>query len=360
MRKILVLILIAHICKGQNLVQNNSFELSEAKISTIDNSAFRVSNEKEFAKRARGFYSVSASSPDIIDSKNKKMQWSDFGDTILTDFRAKTGDIAVGLRLSGCDKVPLFCKEFLIAPLTEPLTIGEKYVISFWYSRMKGSVIVPLHVYLSDTMLDKNPVLYKLGIKPQINIKIDSQNKPFEWVEFRDTIVAARNTRFVVIGNFSNDSDIQAIKPQNEQIFTKSYYFIDDIFVGNIHQKVVEKPLKSTIDTLTLEDIDFDFNSSQLNPNELKKLAFVDAYLSQHKVQKIDIVGHTDNIGTLDFNQKLSEARAKSIYEYLSKKYPLLQISYKGEGANMPKYDNNTPNRKKNRRVEILITKSDN
>ncbi len=86
---------------------------------------------------------------------------------------------------------------------------------------------------------------------------------------------------------------------------------------------------------------------------ELDKLA---AMLSQNPSSKIQIAGHTDNIGDSRLNQALSENRAKVILNYLlSKGIDEERLSYKGFGGTQPIVENNTEeNRKKNRRVEIL------
>ena len=71
----------------------------------------------------------------------------------------------------------------------------------------------------------------------------------------------------------------------------------------------------------------------------------------------IQINGHTDNVGTDEYNQKLSVNRAKSVYNYLvSNGVPEKRISSKGFGSTMPIDDNETDSgRARNRRVEIEI-----
>jgi OOP family OmpA-OmpF porin len=70
---------------------------------------------------------------------------------------------------------------------------------------------------------------------------------------------------------------------------------------------------------------------------------------------KIEIVGHTDNRGTLTFNQKLSENRAKAIIEYFIKEgVNSERLSSKGLGLTQPIDTNDTlEGRAKNRRVEL-------
>ena len=75
---------------------------------------------------------------------------------------------------------------------------------------------------------------------------------------------------------------------------------------------------------------------------------------------KITIIGHTDNVGPVSYNQVLSEKRAKSIYDQLIKKgVQSGKLTYKGYGEEKPVVPNDTKeNRQLNRRVEFEILKN--
>jgi outer membrane protein OmpA-like peptidoglycan-associated protein len=72
---------------------------------------------------------------------------------------------------------------------------------------------------------------------------------------------------------------------------------------------------------------------------------------------KIEISGHTDNIGSAPLNSKLSEARAKTVVDYLIQKgIDPTRMVFKGYGSLQPIAENSTPaGRAKNRRVEFKI-----
>ena len=72
---------------------------------------------------------------------------------------------------------------------------------------------------------------------------------------------------------------------------------------------------------------------------------------------KVGVYGHTDNVGNLDANQKLSEERARSVKSYLISKGLLeKRIESKGFGQNQPIADNKTASGKaQNRRVQIVL-----
>ena len=79
--------------------------------------------------------------------------------------------------------------------------------------------------------------------------------------------------------------------------------------------------------------------------------------LEQHPSIKIELRGHTDNQGTVDHNQKLSEARAKAVADYLiGKGIDKRRLTWVGFGKSQPVADNATAEgRSKNRRVEYRI-----
>lgn len=120
-----------------------------------------------------------------------------------------------------------------------------------------------------------------------------------------------------------------------------------------------EKLSNSNIgDKFLLNRIFFEFNSYELlavSNFELDKLYDI---LESNKNIKIDICGHTDNIGSERYNKKLSLQRAETVYKYLLDKGILAnRMKFKGFGTTSPVADNTTEEgREKNRRVEIIIT----
>jgi len=72
---------------------------------------------------------------------------------------------------------------------------------------------------------------------------------------------------------------------------------------------------------------------------------------------RLEISGHTDNVGSYRANLKLSEARAKSVVDYLvGQGIDKKRLEYKGYSFNEPIADNNTEEgRSQNRRVEFKI-----
>ena len=72
---------------------------------------------------------------------------------------------------------------------------------------------------------------------------------------------------------------------------------------------------------------------------------------------KIEISGHTDNVGDANFNLKLSENRASAVYNYLlEQKIAPERLTFKGYGQTQPIADNSTEEGKSlNRRTEFMV-----
>ncbi len=128
--------------------------------------------------------------------------------------------------------------------------------------------------------------------------------------------------------------------------------------------KVTTKPLEvqpvEVGGQYTINDINFASNSAVIEPSSLIVLEQFAQYLKDNPNMKIEIRGHTDNVGDDNRNMDLSNERAFAVFEILTSKYgvPRAQISgAKGYGETKPIADNNTEaGRTKNRRTEFVIT----
>lgn len=105
----------------------------------------------------------------------------------------------------------------------------------------------------------------------------------------------------------------------------------------------------------------FDIDKSDLTADAKPTLNKLVEVLNKYPDTNIELQGHTDDTGPANYNQSLSERRAKAVDGYLtSKGIPAKRIRTKGFGETVPKYDNTTASgRAQNRRVEFLITAND-
>ena len=102
----------------------------------------------------------------------------------------------------------------------------------------------------------------------------------------------------------------------------------------------------------------FGFDRSDLTSSAEGNLKDLVTILNKYPDTNIEIQGHTDNAGTDEYNQGLSERRAGSVSAYIrGKGISSSRISIKGFGESAPKYSNDTEDgRALNRRVDFLIT----
>jgi outer membrane protein OmpA-like peptidoglycan-associated protein len=105
----------------------------------------------------------------------------------------------------------------------------------------------------------------------------------------------------------------------------------------------------------------FDFNSDALKPAARSNLDNLAANLASFGDSKLVLVGHTDSVGTAQYNQTLSERRARSVGNYLiTKGVPSVRVEANGRGESEPIQPNDTDaGRAANRRVEVAVYAGD-
>ncbi|GAF04259.1 OmpA family protein [Saccharicrinis fermentans] len=136
--------------------------------------------------------------------------------------------------------------------------------------------------------------------------------------------------------HFQMDSTSTVQDPQILDIYLKPLEIGEQVVLNNIFYETDSYELKSESEV------------------ELKKLLL---FLEENSHTKIQILGYTDNVGAISYNQKLSMLRAKQVYQYLvDEGVDAQRLSYKGEGMNHPIDNNDTEEgRAKNRRTEMKI-----
>jgi outer membrane protein OmpA-like peptidoglycan-associated protein len=110
--------------------------------------------------------------------------------------------------------------------------------------------------------------------------------------------------------------------------------------------------------SFAMKAVQFELGKATLKTESFSVLNQIVNIMKKYPDYKLNIEGHTDNTGASDVNQKLSENRAKSCYDYLLQKgIPANRLSFKGFGQTRPIADNSTySGRTLNRRVEFNLT----
>jgi outer membrane protein OmpA-like peptidoglycan-associated protein len=107
-----------------------------------------------------------------------------------------------------------------------------------------------------------------------------------------------------------------------------------------------------------LKNVFFETGKFDLRPESKAELNKLVTWLKTNPNVKIELQGHTDNVGDKKSNMTLSNNRAKAVYDYLvANGIEASRLTYKGYGDTKPKVPNDTPeHRQMNRRTEYMIT----
>jgi len=108
-------------------------------------------------------------------------------------------------------------------------------------------------------------------------------------------------------------------------------------------------------------NIEFDTAKWDIKPKYDDELKQVADFMKGHPETKLEIQGHTDNVGTEASNMKLSQERADSVKAYLADKFGIAgdRLRAVGYGPKKPIASNDTEEgRQKNRRVEAVVEKT--
>lgn len=169
------------------------------------------------------------------------------------------------------------------------------------------------------------------------------------------------------VSSAQNGSFFLTLTPQHNYIINISkegyLFYSDGLFIKQKHERL--KPYEKNIpllplrvgNSVVLKNIFFETDKSTLKPESEIELNKLKEFLINNPSLKIEIGGHTDIEGSHDYNQVLSEDRAKAVFEYLtSKGITAERLSYKGYSFDKPIADNETlEGRAKNRRTEFKI-----
>lgn len=133
------------------------------------------------------------------------------------------------------------------------------------------------------------------------------------------------------------------IPKRNDSLFAEGFYDTSELW-------------RDTGDSF-VRPIFFDFDKWEIKPESYPVIdEIVDQMLSRPKL-RLEIQGHTDNVGTIDYNQTLSEKRAKAVFDALVQRgVDAKRLRWRGFGMSQPIAPNDTEEgRAKNRRTQFVI-----
>jgi len=150
-----------------------------------------------------------------------------------------------------------------------------------------------------------------------------------------------------------------AVKKDGYLFHSENFVIPENAQYQEIQKDIYLKPIKVG-QSIVLRNIFFDFDKATLRPESKTELENLIKLMNDNPNIKIEISGHTDNIGSAAYNQKLSESRAKAVVDYLIEHgIDKSRLSYMGYGFDKPIAPNDTEEgRQLNRRVEFKIVEA--
>lgn len=175
-------------------------------------------------------------------------------------------------------------------------------------------------------------------------------------IAYHDALTAAGWT--IVHESMGADVSISAHFTGNGRNLWASLHKNDTFDIRVADAGAVNKDMSSDLKTnchVAIYGVLFDFNKSTIQPASDPVLQQILDLLKKNLTQKIEVQGHTDNVGGDAYNQTLAEARARAIVAWLTQHgIAADRLTAKGFGKTRPIADNATDaGRAKNRRVEI-------
>lgn len=209
-----------------------------------------------------------------------------------------------------------------------------------------------------------NPVSYIKGKVFDANSK-KSLVAHFELInlETNEVVMEAKseaiNGEFLVCIPTDNNYALNVSKDNylfySENFELKGVHEITDPYLKDVALKPIKQGEK-----IILRNIFYATDSYELKDESVAELTKLLEFLNNNKALRIEISGHTDNVGTSEYNIELSDNRAKSVYNYLvDHGINKDRLTYKGYGETQPISTNDTKEgRSENRRTELKILSS--
>lgn len=161
---------------------------------------------------------------------------------------------------------------------------------------------------------------------------------------------------------------LDANKPYKIKVDVLGYFALQESLVFRDSLSYIEKnkdfKLSKFLDSgmvMTFQNIGFEYGKSTIREESYEEVKHIALLLKQMKKSKFKISGHTDNIGSSNYNLLLSQQRASSVRDFLMREgVPASRLVYEGIGEEMPIASNDTEEgRAKNRRVEVTLIEKD-
>lgn len=346
----------------QNLVPNPSFEKYQYCPVSYNQSSLTL---------LESWRQATLGTPDFFHSCSSK---AGVPENIFGDQEAKSGSGYAGLVTFASSKRDY--REYLYAPLSRKLSSGEMVCVELYVSPADDSRYVTdgLGVsfskkqlkYNADKIIETTPAMET----PDLHL-LDGYH---HWMLLSQEYVANGGERFITIGNFKPDHQLNVLKRTTSGEVAANnwaYMYLDSVVVKPIKSKsecscvneiykemVVDPPAQlSEAISIQLESVLFNFDEDELTEEARGKLKSISKLLLKNNNMFIEINGHTDIIGRAGYNKELSRKRAESVQKFIeSMGIDHTRLIIKFHGSELPVAENDSSEgRAQNRRVAFEI-----
>jgi outer membrane protein OmpA-like peptidoglycan-associated protein len=151
-----------------------------------------------------------------------------------------------------------------------------------------------------------------------------------------------------------------SVNKEGYMFHSENFNIADTSEFEKVKKEVLLQPIEVGT-KIVLKNIFFDYDKATLRESSYAELNKVIDVLNENPKLVIEISGHTDNRGSMEYNMNLSRERAKAVVEYLVKQgINKDRLKYKGYAFKQPIADNDTEKgRQLNRRVEFTVLEND-
>lgn len=251
--------------------------------------------------------------------------------------------------------------EYLTGELQTPLLANTDYLVKMRVRRPIRFCFAPIDELglRFDSLAPKKQEGYASLPGPSLKLRADNGliKEQYQWQEISAIYKAEGGERYLTLGNFTDNNELSM---RNWAKGDCAYIYIDwasvSLFKGQVDLASYQKGQEfKAEERLWLKNIVFEKATERLKAESLPILDELAENLGRFPAQKFEISGHTDNSGDEGSNRLFSEARAKSVVDYLvAKGVSAKQLQLKGRGSSQNINANDSDKKRaKNWRIEI-------
>ncbi|MDM9630975.1 OmpA family protein [Robiginitalea aurantiaca] len=270
-------------------------------------------------------------------------------------------------------------REYLQVPLRSTLKAGAVYRLSFYVSLAERSDYAirdfgilfssePLEIDTKKNITKAKRFAYAENEYNYFETPADDfLSDTSDWSRIEARFEAEGTERYLILGNFRTNRQTRTTKTGRSSN-KGAYYYIDKVALleqkpelAIAHASSERQKEGFQLDSLQVfRSLLFEFDTYSLSHPGREELQSLYEFLRQDPDLQLQLAGHTDGKGTVDYNRTLSEKRCLAVAKYLENLgIPSGRIQWEGYGSSRPIASNETEvGRSQNRRVEFLIRKT--